>query len=62
MGPTTVNDAFFRFVTDLALSDPIKRGGKYLILPPGYEGEVLGRLLLFRSPPATLTGLLLAAS
>ncbi|EEX94169.1 hypothetical protein VIA_001327 [Vibrio orientalis CIP 102891 = ATCC 33934] len=41
MGPTTVNDAFFRFVTDLGVVGPDKgKGGKYLILPPGYEGEV----------------------
>ncbi|CAK1829601.1 DUF1254 domain-containing protein [Vibrio crassostreae] len=41
MGPTTVNDAFFRFVTDLGIVGPDKgKGGKYLILPPGYEGEV----------------------
>ena len=41
MGPTTVNDAFFRFVTDLGIVGPDKgKGGKYLILPPGYDGEV----------------------
>lgn len=41
MGPTTVNDAFFRFVTDLGIVGPDKgKGGKYLILPPDYEGEV----------------------
>ncbi|WP_259650836.1 MULTISPECIES: DUF1254 domain-containing protein [unclassified Shewanella] len=41
MGPTTVNDAFFRFVTDMGIVGPDKgKGGKYLILPPGYEGEV----------------------
>ncbi|MFA0280020.1 DUF1254 domain-containing protein, partial [Vibrio sp. 10N.222.55.F8] len=41
MGPTTVNDAFFRFVTDLGIVGPDKgKGGKYLILPPDYKGEV----------------------
>ncbi|KHT62797.1 signal peptide protein [Photobacterium gaetbulicola] len=41
MGPTTVNDAFFRFVTDMGAVGPDKgEGGKYLILPPNYEGEV----------------------
>ncbi|EAS42973.1 DUF1254 domain-containing protein [Photobacterium profundum] len=41
MGPTTVNDAFFRFVTDLGIVGPDKgKGGKYLILPPDYQGEV----------------------
>ncbi|MGS0682787.1 DUF1254 domain-containing protein [Shewanella sp. 125m-7] len=41
MGPTTVNDAFFRYVTDMGIVGPDKgKGGKYLILPPGYQGEV----------------------
>ncbi|MGF1697765.1 DUF1254 domain-containing protein [Vibrio lamellibrachiae] len=41
MGPTTVNDAFFRFVTDLGVVGPDKgKGGKYLVLPPNYKGEV----------------------
>ena len=45
-GPGTVDDAFFRFVTDMGRPGPDKgKGGKYLILPPGYEGDV---------PPATL--------
>jgi hypothetical protein len=40
-GPGTVNDAFFRFVTDTGPPGPDKaKGGKYLILPPGYKGEV----------------------
>jgi len=39
-GPGTVNDAFFRFVVDMGAPGPDKgKGGKYLILPPGYEGE-----------------------
>ncbi|MGI9511749.1 MAG: DUF1254 domain-containing protein [Anderseniella sp.] len=34
-GPGTVNDAFFRFVTDTGAPGPDKAmGGKYLILPP----------------------------
>lgn len=41
MGPTTVNDAFFRFVTDLGVVGPDKgKGGKYLVLPPNYKGDV----------------------
>lgn len=41
MGPTTVNDAFFRFVTDMGVVGPDKgQGGKYLILPPNYDGPV----------------------
>ena len=40
-GPGTVNDAFFRFVVDMGPPGPDKgKGGKYLILPPGYEGDV----------------------
>jgi hypothetical protein len=39
-GPGTVNDAFFRFVVDMGAPGPDKgKGGKYLILPPGYEGK-----------------------
>jgi len=39
-GPGTVNDAFFRFVIDMGMPGPDRgKGGKYLILPPGYEGE-----------------------
>ena len=40
-GPSTVNDAYFRFVTDMGIPGPDKgKGGKYLILPPDYEGEL----------------------
>ncbi|MEL6330251.1 MAG: DUF1254 domain-containing protein [Planctomycetota bacterium] len=40
-GPTTVNDAFFRFVTDMGVPGPDRgEGGKYLILPPDYEGDL----------------------
>ena len=36
-----VNDHFFRYVTDLGNAGPDKgEGGKFLFLPPGYEGEV----------------------
>jgi hypothetical protein len=39
-GPGTVNDAFFRFVIDMGAPGPDRgKGGKYLILPPGFEGE-----------------------
>lgn len=41
-GPGTVNDAFFRFVTDMGVVGPDRgKGGKYLILPPEYEGELM---------------------
>jgi hypothetical protein len=50
-GPTVVevpagalgvlNDAYFRYVQDVGPAGPDKgKGGKYLILPPGYEGDV----------------------
>ncbi|MDH4338451.1 MAG: DUF1254 domain-containing protein [Candidatus Krumholzibacteria bacterium] len=42
-GPGTVNDAFFRFVVDMGAPGPDRgKGGKYLILPPDYEGELEG--------------------
>jgi len=40
-GPGTVNDAFFRFVVDMGAPGPDrKKGGKYIILPPDYKGEL----------------------
>ncbi|WP_156953356.1 DUF1254 domain-containing protein [Afifella pfennigii] len=40
-GPGTVNDAYFRFVTDMGIPGPDKgKGGKYLILPPDYSGDL----------------------
>ena len=40
-GPGTVNDAYFRFVVDMGAPGPDRgKGGKYLIVPPGYEGEL----------------------
>ena len=39
-GPGTVNDAYFRFVIDTGPPGPDRgKGGKYLILPPDYEGD-----------------------
>jgi len=39
LGP--VDDAFFRYVTDIGMTGPDKgKGGRYLFLPPGYEGSV----------------------
>jgi len=35
------NDAWFRYIQDVGPAGPDKgKGGKYLVLPPGYEGEV----------------------
>ena len=42
-GPGTVNDAYFRFVCDMGAPGPDRgKGGKYLILPPDYEGDLEG--------------------
>src|SRR3984957_10270522 len=39
LGP--VDDAYFRWVTDVGLTGPDKgNGGKYLFVPPGYKGEL----------------------
>ena len=39
LGP--VDDAYFRFVTDVGLTGPDKgKGGKYLLVPPDYKGEL----------------------
>ncbi len=35
------NDAWFRYLEDIGPAGPDKgKGGKYLVLPPGYEGEI----------------------
>ena len=40
-GPGTVNDAWFRFVIDMGGPGPDQgQGGKYLITPPGYDGDI----------------------
>jgi hypothetical protein len=40
-GPGTVDDAYFRFVVDLGAPGPDRgRGGKYLIVPSSYQGEL----------------------
>ncbi len=50
-GPGTVNDAYFRFVVDMGSPGPDRgQGGKYLILPPGYEGDVPEGYFIARSP------------
>ncbi len=37
----SIDDAFFRYVIDVGVTGPDKgKGGKYLILPPGYEGDI----------------------
>ena len=60
-GPTVVdapagalgafNDAYFRYTGDIGPAGPDKgKGGKYLILPPGYEGEVPEGYFVVKSP------------
>ena len=60
-GPTVVeippgmygnaNDADFKYLTDFGPTGPDKgKGGKYLFLPPGYEGKVPSGYFVFRSP------------
>ncbi len=40
-GPGTVNDAWFRFVTDMGAPGPDRgAGGRYLLVPPGYDGAI----------------------
>ncbi len=40
-GPGTLNDAYFRFVTDMGNPGPDKgEGGTYVILPPDYKGDL----------------------
>ncbi len=56
-GPGTVDDAFFRFVIDMGGPGPDQgKGGKYLIVPEGFKGEVPkdkkdgGEFFVARSP------------
>ena len=59
-GPTVVeippqvlgmaNDAYFRYIIDFGMVGPDKgQGGKYLLLPPDYEGEVPEGYFIARS-------------
>jgi hypothetical protein len=50
-GPTTVDDAWFRFVTDMGKPGPDRgQGGKYLIVPAGYEGPTPDGYFVSESP------------
>ncbi len=50
-GPGTVNDAFFRFVIDMGGPGPDRgQGGKYLIVPIDYDGEIPEGYFVGRSP------------
>ena len=53
-----LDDAHFRFVTDLGLSGPDQgKGGKYLVVPPGYTGTLPSerRATSLRNPAPTAT-------
>ena len=46
-----VDDGWMRYVTDIGNAGPDKgKGGKYLLLPPGYEGEVPEGYFVFECP------------
>jgi hypothetical protein len=50
-GPGTVDDAFFRFVIDMGGPGPDRgQGGKYLIVPTDYAGEIPDGYYVGRSP------------
>jgi hypothetical protein len=45
-----MDDAWFRWVTDVGITGPDRgKGGKYLLLPPGYKGDVLDGYFVVRS-------------
>jgi len=45
-----LDDMYFRYITDMGAAGPDKgKGGKYLILPPGYEGDVPEGYYVFKS-------------
>lgn len=53
-GPGTVDDAWFRFVVDMGAPGPDRgEGGKYLILPPGFDGPVPDGYFTAQSPSYT---------
>jgi hypothetical protein len=50
-GPGTVDDAFFRFVIDMGAPGPDRgKGGKYLLLPPDFEGDAPEGYFVAKSP------------
>ena len=49
-----VDDFWFRYVTDMGIAGPDHgEGGRYLFLPPGYDGEVPDDYYVFRPPTFT---------
>jgi len=46
-----IDDFWFRYVTDIGIVGPDQgKGGKYLLLPPGYKGEVPQGYIVVRVP------------
>lgn len=46
-----INDMFFRYVTDLGNAGPDRgQGGKFLVLPPDYEGDIPDGYFVVKSP------------
>ncbi|MBE2215349.1 MAG: DUF1254 domain-containing protein [Opitutaceae bacterium] len=46
-----IDDFWFRYVTDIGIVGPDRgKGGKYLLLPPGYTGEVPAGYMVVRVP------------
>src|SRR5688572_16339945 len=49
-----VDDFWFRYVTDMGITGPDGgAGGKYLFLPPGFDGEVPDGYFTYRTPTFT---------
>lgn len=49
-----VDDFWFRYVADMGIAGPDQgAGGKYLFLPPGYEGDVPEGYFVYRTPTFT---------
>ncbi len=50
-----INDIWFRWVIDVGITGPDKgKGGKYLLLPPGYKGQVPKGYNIVHSPTFNL--------
>ncbi len=50
-----INDIWFQWVIDVGITGPDKgKGGKYLLLPPGYKGTVPKGYIVVRSPTFNL--------
>ncbi len=62
-GPGTVNDAWFRFVIDMGTPGPDRGAGRYyLLVPPGYDGEIPDGYHVAHSPQFHQPGWRFAAS